>query len=826
MKLDKNKLIYLFLLLQPFIDLVTSIMTRFEIGFISIGVVIRGLFILFMIIYLLFFCNTKYKRLSILYVFLLGIYTVLYFVVKSELLSNFNYFMTDIVYLFKYMYFLLLFITMFNFYIEYKLEYKKIINIFIFNLFIYSLLILIPYLTNTSFSSYALNRGDGVVGWFFAANDISVIFISLFPFLLYKLNEKISFKYILLVVLSIFSCLLIGTKVAYFGILLSLVLGIFYYLFYIKNRYKNIMLLIIVLLGTILIGNDSSVVGNIKNRVDKYEEYQETGTNITKEEGEIVVKEDDTAATIIVFSNRDKLLKRTYEIYESRNSLEKIFGIGFSNRESVDDSGIEKLVEMDLFDILFHGGIALFILYFLPFIFIVIYFIKYIIKNKFKIDLRGWILGYLIFLIFGVSTLSGHVFSSPSVLIYYTFIVILFLEYFDTNNNLNKKKLSFLMLHLGNGGIEKATVSTANSLSKYFDVELVVAYNLSNQVLYDINDNVKINYLINNDVALRVNKYKENLKKREIRLLFKNIYLDYFKNKRVKNLFIDIFDSIKISFLKNELMIKYLKKCDSDIIISTRVEYSVLLSKYGNKDSKKIAVEHRHHNNDKKYIRKIRNNYNNINYLVVLTEGLRKDYSNFLKRDSKTKVITIPNMIEKYPSKLSSLKNKKVISIGRIVEGKRIDEIIEIASYCKDLEFEIIGDGDKFESMCLLAQNKKVSNVKMLGAMKNEEALEHLKEASIFIMTSETEGLPMVLLEAFSYGVPAICYMTDSGVSDIVDNNLNGFIIEERNQKEMIKKLKEIMNDDKLRKSFGKEALLKAKEFSEKEVIKRWLEIL
>ena len=150
MKLDKNKLIYFFLLLQPFIDLVTSIMTRFEIGFISIGVIIRGLFILFMIIYLLFFCNTKYKRLSIFYVFLLGIYTVLYFVVKSELLSNFSYFMIDIVYLFKYMYFLLLFITMFNFYIEYKLEYKKIINIFIFDLFIYSLLILIPYSDNNS----------------------------------------------------------------------------------------------------------------------------------------------------------------------------------------------------------------------------------------------------------------------------------------------------------------------------------------------------------------------------------------------------------------------------------------------------------------------------------------------------------------------------------------------------------------------------------------------------------------------------------------------------------------------------------------------------
>ena len=84
----------------------------------------------------------------------------------------------------------------------------------------------------------------------------------------------------------------------------------------------------------------------------------------------------------------------------------------------------------------------------------------------------------------------------------------------------------------------------------------------------------------------------------------------------------------------------------------------------------------------------------------------------------------------------------------------------------------------------------------------------------------------MVLLEAFSYGVPVVCYMTDSGVSDIVDNNLNGYIIEHRDQKEMIMKLKELMKDEKLRKSFGQEACLKAKEFNEKEVTKRWLEIL
>ena len=47
-------------------------------------------------------------------------------------------------------------------------------------------------------------------------------------------------------------------------------------------------------------------------------------------------------------------------------------------------------------------------------------------------------------------------------------------------------------------------------------------------------------------------------------------------------------------------------------------------------------------------------------------------------------------MVDKYPDELASLKNKRVISIGRIVEGKRVDEIVEIACEFRDWEFIIL----------------------------------------------------------------------------------------------------------------------------------------
>ena len=83
----------------------------------------------------------------------------------------------------------------------------------------------------------------------------------------------------------------------------------------------------------------------------------------------------------------------------------------------------------------------------------------------------------------------------------------------------------------------------------------------------------------------------------------------------------------------------------------------------------------------------------------------------------------------------------------------------------------------------------------------------------------------MVLLEAMSYGVPCIAYRTDSGTGDIIANDYNGFIIENRDLDEYINKIDLVLSDIDLRKKLGKNAVDKAKEFYKDNVIKKWIEI-
>mgnify|MGYP003426500017 FL=1 len=67
----------------------------------------------------------------------------------------------------------------------------------------------------------------------------------------------------------------------------------------------------------------------------------------------------------------------------------------------------------------------------------------------------------------------------------------------------------------------------------------------------------------------------------------------------------------------------------------------------------------------------------------------------------------------------------------------------------------------------------------------------------------------MVLLEAMSYGIPCIAYELPSGISDIIENNKNGYIINNRNETEYLKKCKKLLNDFNLRKKMSENAIIR-----------------
>lgn len=468
------------------------------------------------------------------------------------------------------------------------------------------------------------------------------------------------------------------------------------------------------------------------------------------------------------------------------------------------------------FDTLFHSfdifsiniNITTFIIV-IPLILSICYLItKSIIQKHKSNELVLYI--YTSVVIISLLTISLDNIYNEFIVIYFAFLFILIIDKINVNDKHLKNEITFFVLHLGYGGIESSTINTVNELSKQYKVKIVSFYNLKRNNEETLDKTVKVKYLYNGEPN-------------------REEFIQALKNKEIINIISNGIKAVNILFLKEYLNAKEMYYCDSKYVVSTRNEYSILLSEYGNNNAIKIAQEHQHHRDNKKYIDNIKYGFNNIDYLFALTKSLKKDYEKFFENNNRnTKVLVVPNIIY-LPKKKASLKNNNLVTISRLNPIKKIEDMIVIFNNIKDKKSKlyIVGDGSEQTKLEKIVDDLNLSKRVIFTGYKNKEEMEeYILKSKVFLLTSTSEGLPMVLLESMSYGVPCIAFKTKSGVSDIIDNNVNGYIIDGRNKEKYIEKLDELMNNKELLSSFSKKSLEKAKGFTAKEIIKKWQEVL
>jgi glycosyltransferase involved in cell wall biosynthesis len=100
--------------------------------------------------------------------------------------------------------------------------------------------------------------------------------------------------------------------------------------------------------------------------------------------------------------------------------------------------------------------------------------------------------------------------------------------------------------------------------------------------------------------------------------------------------------------------------------------------------------------------------------------------------------------------------------------------------------------------------------IKLLGVKNQSELYKYYSQGSVFVMMSIEEGLAMVQLQAMSCGLPLIC-SENTGVSDLISDGIEGFIIPIRDVNLLKARLDFLYNNENIREEMGKKALLKAK---------------
>ena len=211
--------------------------------------------------------------------------------------------------------------------------------------------------------------------------------------------------------------------------------------------------------------------------------------------------------------------------------------------------------------------------------------------------------------------------------------------------------------------------------------------------------------------------------------------------------------------------------------------------------------------------------------LVVLTERTRQWLATTLGK-AAPHLTVIRNALPPGFRPKSSRTNRIVTIAGRLVLEKQVDQAIRafqaVAEAHPDWVLRVLGDGPKLASLRRLAEGLGLNeNVQFLGSVQG--MAEEWAKSSIALLTSrDGEALPLVLIEAFTAGVPAVSYDIETGPAEIITHGENGFIVGKGDVAALGDAIVKLIEDEPLRQAFGEAALRAADHYDLDTVMAEW----
>ncbi|MDD2476663.1 MAG: glycosyltransferase family 4 protein [Dysgonamonadaceae bacterium] len=198
-------------------------------------------------------------------------------------------------------------------------------------------------------------------------------------------------------------------------------------------------------------------------------------------------------------------------------------------------------------------------------------------------------------------------------------------------------------------------------------------------------------------------------------------------------------------------------------------------------------------------------------YVILLSKYLYYDIDEFV---SEEQLFICPNGVEDI-SLQTSRKFKQasppinIIFLSNLIKSKGVFVLIEACEilYKKDYNIKcdfIGGEGDvsSNEFQRVVEDNGVVGIVKYLGKKYDKEKDEAYKNADIFVLPTQNDCFPLVLLEAMQYGLPVVSTY-EGGIPDIVENNVTGFLVPQKDAQALAEKLELLIKDSELRIKMG-----------------------
>ncbi len=212
--------------------------------------------------------------------------------------------------------------------------------------------------------------------------------------------------------------------------------------------------------------------------------------------------------------------------------------------------------------------------------------------------------------------------------------------------------------------------------------------------------------------------------------------------------------------------------------------------------------------------------------IVTLT---RADVENYQQFFGAKNVLCIPNPITIDNITPTSLTNKTLLAVGRLAGQKGFDMLVDAwgKTQAKDTNWKlrIVGSGShKARLITQIDEHHLNNSICIVPPTKN--IIEEYKNASALVMSSRFEGLPLVLIEAMSAGLPIISFDCQTGPAEIIHHDKTGLLVPPENTDLLAKAIDELLLNEEKIKQFSKQSLIESQRFSIDNIVDLWEKLL
>lgn len=222
-------------------------------------------------------------------------------------------------------------------------------------------------------------------------------------------------------------------------------------------------------------------------------------------------------------------------------------------------------------------------------------------------------------------------------------------------------------------------------------------------------------------------------------------------------------------------------------------------------------------------MRNLLKNTRNLDAMIVLTKEDQKVWSK-----THSNIVQIYNPSTYPVDELSTLDARRMISVGRLDPQKGYGYLLKawkiVHGSHPEWKMDIYGEGALKDQLLNEINESGLNGVVSLKGVSTSLHNEYMA-SSCYVMSSQYEGFPMVLLEAASFGLPLISFDCKSGPNEIIQDGVNGILVPQNDIEKLAHAIISLIEDTEKRKEMGRHSAAQVKQFSLPDIMQKWDEL-